>query len=91
MGVPNNRPYMPHKTYYLELDGKPSCCSPRHPKSAPGWSCAHESHEKAQEAATRVWKDHPDCVIAVKEGPCPRYGDDEDLAQEYYSRWDDYG
>jgi hypothetical protein len=31
-----------------------------------------------------VWRDHPDCAIAIKEGPCPRSGDD------YDDRWEEY-
>lgn len=89
--MPTTRPYTPHKTYYLELDGKPSCCSPLSPKKAPGWACSQGSHKEARESAMLVWEDHPDCVIAIKEGPCPRYLDEEAAAQDYYDRWDDYG
>lgn len=80
--MPQPRPFVPVKTYYLELDGKPSCCSGRPSISYPTWSCAHSSHKEAQQAALLVWRDHPDCVIAIREGPCPRGYEG--------SPWDDY-
>jgi len=82
------RPFIPTKTYYLELDGVPSCCSPRHPKSSPGWCCAQGSHKEAQQEALLVWRDHPDCVIAIKEGPCPRSAEIWDDQRE--RMWEDY-
>lgn len=63
------------KSYYLELNGKPSCVSDVFPTGRPVWSCAQSSHKEAQQEALMVWRDHPDCVIAIKKGPCPRYGD----------------
>jgi hypothetical protein len=57
--------------------------------TAPGWRCGQESFEEAKQAALLVWRDHPDCTIAIKEGPCPRYVSDEDAAMDYYSRYDD--
>jgi hypothetical protein len=89
MAKMSTQPTVPTKTYYLELDGKPSCCSPRHAKGRPPWSCGHSSHEEARHAALLVWRDHPDCVIAIKEGPCPRYLEEDDAMREYYSRYDD--
>lgn len=73
------------RTYYLELNGNPSCVSNVHPLGHPGWVCLHGSHKEAQEAALLVWRDHPDCVIAIKPGPCPRSDDD----YEYYDRYED--
>jgi len=70
------RPLIPAKTFYLELDGKPMCCSSLHPTTSPPWQCSQGSHKEAQASALLVWRDHPDCVIAIKEGPCPRDGDD---------------
>jgi len=83
-GMSQPRPLLPVKTYYLELDGTPSCCSSRHPAGSPIWSCAQSSHKEAQQEALMVWRDHPDCVIAIKEGPCPRSGDTYDDPWEEY-------
>ena len=77
-----SHPFTPSKTYYLELNGKPSCVSDLHPMGRPVWSCAQSSHKEAQEEALMVWRDHPHCTIAIKEGSCPCYGDS--------SEWDDY-
>lgn len=77
------------KTYYLELDGEPSCCSRRHATASPSWACSHASHEEARQAALLVWRDHPDCAVSIKEGPCPRYPEEEAYAMDYYSRYDD--
>lgn len=76
---------LPRKTYYLELDGEPYCVSGVHPKATPTWTCGHGSHREAQEAALLVWRDHPDCVIAIREGPCPR-----GLEEDWADRWEDY-
>jgi len=85
--MPSPRPFLPVTTYYLELDGVPSCCSSRRPLSSPIWSCAQSSLEEAKREALLVWRDHPDCVIAIRQGPCPR-GQEEAL-MEYFSRYDD--
>jgi hypothetical protein len=71
-GMASPRPFIPAKSYYLELNGKPSCTSNAHPQGHPAWVCAYESHQAAQEGAQLVWRDHPSCIIAIKEGPCPR-------------------
>lgn len=84
--VPQPRPWIPVKTWYLELDGEPSCRSRRHPLARPGWTCAHGSHEEARRAALLVWRDHPDCVVAIREGPCPRDPEEETGC---YSRYDE--
>jgi hypothetical protein len=80
---------IPAKTYYLELDGEPSCCSPRRALASPGWACAQASLEEAKQSALLVWRDHPDCAVAIKEGPCPRGEEGYDSAMEYYARYDD--
>jgi hypothetical protein len=77
---------MPRSTYHLEIDGVPSCASPRHPLGSPIWSCAQSSHREAQREALLVWRDHPDAVIAIREGPCPRPGYEPHPHEE----WDDY-
>lgn len=83
-GMPSPRPWKPVKTYYLELDGKPSCVSNLSPTAYPVWSCGHGSHQEAQEAAKLVWRDHPGCAIAIREGPCPRTG------EVYEDPWEEY-
>lgn len=87
--MPQPRPLIPAKTYYLEIDGKPACCSPLKPLAAPTWRCGQGSYEEATQEALLVWRDHPGCSIAIKEGPCPRYLEEEADAMDYYERYDD--
>lgn len=79
------RPLIRTKTFYLELDGKPSCCSNALPQGSPPWRCSQSSHKEAQDAALLVWRDHPEVAIAIREGPCPRSRDDG-----YDDRWEEY-
>lgn len=83
LSMPSPRPWKPVKTFYLELNGKPSCVAGVEPLASPPWVCSHSSHQEAQEAAKLVWRDHPECTVAIREGPCPRSG------ETFYDPWEE--
>jgi hypothetical protein len=63
----------PHTTtYYLEINGKPSCVSEVSPRSKPGWACSQGTDlSHAEQARAHVLRDHPDAVVLIREGYCP--------------------
>lgn len=64
---------MPHQTtYYLEINGRPSCVSGVHPRSSPSWACSQGTDlVRAEEERRYVLRDHPDAVVVIREGYCP--------------------
>jgi len=71
---------MAHQTsYYLEINGKPSCVSDLHPRSSPSWACSQGTDvAHAEEERGHVLRDHPDATVVIREGFCPARAEAEE-------------
>jgi len=70
-------------TYYLEINGKPSCVSDHHPRSSPPWACSQGVDlTHATEERGYVLRDHPDATVVIREGFCPAYRQAEEDDRE---------
>lgn len=77
-------PRTAHQTsYYLEINGKPSCVSGVRPRSSSPWSCSQGSdRDTAETERLLVLHDHPTATVIIREGFCPAYGDAEEADRE---------
>ena len=75
---------MAHQTtYYLEINGDPSCVSSLYPRMSPAWSCSQGTSRVTAEAQRLlVLRDPPDAVVMIREGFCPAYGDAAEADRE---------
>jgi hypothetical protein len=59
-------------SYYLEINGKPSCVCGLHPRTSPPWVCSQGTDiSHAEKERAFVLRDYPDAEVVIREGYCP--------------------